>query len=167
MVFHNRMHLVDHLASDSPRCLYILLTTRHNPAFHIDYPLSGPTDGQHGQGVQLSRRHVVVPTRRAPGPLVPSAERILETMTQQEARDELAATDPDADFIPALPPAMDAVPALGYVPNNERYPTRLFLTERYTGVAAESVPAAICRREYFVLNLYCGRRRGGDIQAQV
>eukprot|EP00959_Pyramimonas_sp_CCMP1952_P099494 2079897-Pyramimonas_sp.AAC.1 len=63
------MHFVDHLASDSPQCLYVLLTTRHNPAFHIDYPLFGTTDGTTSTGVQLSRRHVIVPTRRAHGPL--------------------------------------------------------------------------------------------------
>ena len=58
--------------------------------------------------------------------------------------------------MPAYPP-----------PQHERYPTRAFQTERYSGPAADPLPRAIKRTEYVVLNLHCGRRRPDDIQACV
>eukprot|EP00959_Pyramimonas_sp_CCMP1952_P214913 4497643-Pyramimonas_sp.AAC.1 len=49
----------------------------------------------------------------------------------------------------------------------ERYPTRMFLPDQYTGLAAQALPVASKRAEYYVLNLFCGRRRPEDIQARL
>ena len=53
------------------------------------------------------------------------------------------------------------------VPTSEKYPSRLFLSAQYASQAADPIPTSVKRVEYVVLNLYCGRRRGRDIQAQL
>eukprot|EP00959_Pyramimonas_sp_CCMP1952_P052247 1092125-Pyramimonas_sp.AAC.1 len=41
----------------------------------------------------------------------------------------------------------------------------MFLPDQFTGLAAQALPVATKRAEYYVLNLFCGRRRPEDIQA--
>eukprot|EP00959_Pyramimonas_sp_CCMP1952_P314259 6578505-Pyramimonas_sp.AAC.1 len=73
-----------------------------------------------------------------------------------------------AAFIPPPEPmlGLDDVDAEPYPPvQRERYPARMFLPDQYTDLAAQALPVAIKRAEYYVLNLFCGRRRPEDIQA--
>eukprot|EP00959_Pyramimonas_sp_CCMP1952_P069318 1446492-Pyramimonas_sp.AAC.1 len=81
-------------------------------------------------------------------------------MDHGTARVEIAPADP------ALPSGLAACLQSPTPYTAERYPSRLFLAERHAGIAAEPTPRAARRVEYFVLNLFCGRRRAGDVQAQ-
>ena len=121
-------------------------------------------------GVKPGRRQVLVPTVRAAGPILREAQTFLRDWSNDEARDVFTHSDPyitdDAAALlsgPAIP--QDPLPA--WEPTTERYPSRMFPTERYYGIAADPLPSRIKRMDYFVLNLFCGRRRAGDIQEQL
>ena len=170
-----RPHLIDHLSIDSPRCLLAGVLAVDNPAYHLhDPPRCSIADG-HTNPVRIPRRHVVVPTTRVYGPLTQLATDIAELVPQEHARHVLLESDPyiTPEACAALLPPPPAHPPDNDLPEqyppvqHERYPTRMFLTAHYQGVAAQVLPTAIRRTEYYVLNLYCGRRRPGDIQTQI
>ena len=196
--YHNRQHLVGHLATDSPRCLFVLMsepvgpvgtglwglvstgpgiwTSGGCPAYHISDPDMGISKAGRAPGVAVGRRAVVVPTIRAQGPLSEHATRSIAEMTHAEARNFLLESDPalssaaidvlrSGQQAQVIQPAAAQGEQIQYT--TERYPSRLFLPERYTRFASDPIPCAIRRVEYFVLNLYCGRRRAGDVQQQV
>ena len=143
------------------------------PGYHISDPDFTISSVGRAPGVALARRQVIVPTIRAEGPLTQHAQISAQTVTQARARQELLESDPALSDVAiralvqpdAAPPP--APPARPVIYSTERYPSRLFLTERYTGIASDPVPRGVKRAEYFILNLYCGRRRDGDVQAQI
>eukprot|EP00959_Pyramimonas_sp_CCMP1952_P221277 4625671-Pyramimonas_sp.AAC.1 len=105
-------------------------------------------------GAPLSRRHVVVPTVRAADPITEHAYSVMATMGHGTARVEIAAAGPalPAGLAACLrapaPVSADVVPPPLANPvqyTAEGYPSRLFLTERYTGIAAEPMPRAVRR----------------------
>eukprot|EP00959_Pyramimonas_sp_CCMP1952_P206062 4309073-Pyramimonas_sp.AAC.1 len=105
-------------------------------------------------GAPLSRRHVAVPTVHAAGPITEHAYSVMVTMDHDTARLEIAAAGPalPAGLAACLQALVNAAvlpppPANPVQYTTERYPSRLFLTKRHTGIAAEPTPRAVSRVE--------------------
>ena len=121
-------------------------------------------------GVKPGRRQVLVPTVRAAGPITREALMFLSGWTNDEVRDVFTQSDPYITHEAAAllsGPAIQPDPLPAWEPTTERYPSRMFPTGRYSGLAADPIPSRIKRMDYFVLNLLCGRRRSGDTQEQL
>ena len=174
--FHDRRHLVDHLTAESPLCLLVLVMSQPERVDSITDPDFSAPPSVHKAGAQVLRRQRLVPTVRASGPLTEAATTVFEgaragRMTVLQAREALIRCDPAlsteaADVLIASD--VDAhLPAPPVEVSAERYPLILFHPLDYGGIAAEPLPCRVKRTEFFVLNLFSGRRRSGDIQSHI
>ena len=130
----------DHLAIDSPRCLLVMIQHTAGDANNLDLPPDKPPHGTLPPGVRLARRQVLVPTRRVAGPITRAAAEANIHITQDEAREVLVKADPYLDETAAaiiLAPTIQPPQPPSWEPTTERYPSLMFITERYTGIAAE------------------------------
>ena len=165
MNFASRRALAEHLAFDAPKCAVALLgQPRTATAAACDLLNSADLEAATKQKAEgKGRWRPEFPAFRKQGNHS-QFELELANITDEEARATLVECDyafsPEAaqEFCGLTKQAHRADPP----PQDDRFWP--FRPQDFSGIAAEALPFRIRRPEFFVLNLFSGMRRSGDIQ---
>ena len=161
MHFQRPHHLLEHLAVASPTCLLL----------SIEGSMPRCSDSAADQPLPKGgfRKRVDVPAVRAAGPATEEVTAWASKLSDWQSKQVLlecdyALDDKARSAMQTATRRHPAAPVPDEAPLLERYTLDQFRTDDYKGITVEPVPWRIQRDEVFILNLYCGVRRKGDVQ---